>query len=204
MRQRLIGLLLFLYVGVVTGIAASRLALTFRDGRVWLTAVNVPVTEILAEWSRVGHVRLVNGDTVSIRIVSLQLDGVLEDDALNQLLQSARGFVAVPRRISSETPATGASRFESIFIFASETAASDTTVKATANENGHPPPSIPPSAPSPVRAIPIAPGVQRLIGIDGRPVPDDQDEGPQFAPVPNPIYTPPGFATPPPPAPTRR
>ena len=49
---------------VLQSASAQALSLEFHDGRVRLTAENVPVSRILAEWTRVGGTRIVNGERV--------------------------------------------------------------------------------------------------------------------------------------------
>ena len=53
--------------------SAQALSIEFHDGRVRLTAENVPVSRILAEWARVGGTRIVNGERVPGAPVTLQL-----------------------------------------------------------------------------------------------------------------------------------
>jgi hypothetical protein len=192
MRRRAIGLVLAFVIGGTTGGAASRLALTIRDGRVWLAANDVPVTQILAEWGRVGQIRLVNGERIPGGAVSLQLDGVPEDQALKVLLRSASGFIAVPRPAVIADASPTLSRFESILILATAAAPAETPVRPVA-----PPIDV---SPSPgVGAIAIGAGVQRRLGPDGQPVPDDQAGVAGGVPIrpQTPIFTPPGFAEPP-------
>ena len=65
---------LFVFVCGVAVASAQTLSLEFHDGRVRLTAENVPVSRILAEWTRVGGTRIVNGERVPGAPVTLQLD----------------------------------------------------------------------------------------------------------------------------------
>ena len=78
-------------------VAADGLELSFNDGRVTVVATDVPVTEILAEWARVGNTEFVDADSLSGPLLSLQLIDVLEGEALRVLLRSATGYVAAPR-----------------------------------------------------------------------------------------------------------
>src|SRR5262245_27137793 len=86
-------------VGTMTAAANGdpRVQLTIRDGRVWLRTDNATAAEILAEWVRVGETSIANGERVQSGPLTLQLDGVRESDALEIVLRSAGGYVAVDR-----------------------------------------------------------------------------------------------------------
>jgi hypothetical protein len=165
--------------------AADPIQLTIHDGRVSLVAKDVTVRQILAEWARVGHTRVVNGERVPGGVVTIELTNVPEQEALDLLLRTAGGYIAAPR----STAVTDASRFDRILILPTTTAPA---VTATAR----------PAAPAPVFAPPVTPpiftaaGAQRVLGPDGRPVPDDQDDAPPPQPY---VPLPPGFDGPTPP-----
>jgi hypothetical protein len=92
--------------------AQQPLALRIAAGRVTLTAQNVPVRQILAEWARVGGTRIVNGDRVGGPPVSLDLRDVPERQALDILLRGVAGYVLGARLAS----APGASGIDRILI----------------------------------------------------------------------------------------
>jgi hypothetical protein len=152
--------------------------LSIRDGRVWLNATNATPREILAEWTRVGGTRIVNAERLPGGPLTLQLDGVPELQALDALLRSAGGFIA-----SSRADATaGQSRVDRIVIVPAKSVAL-------------------PSPPPPVATATVVTttgGVQRLIGANGMPIPDDQEDTPG-APPARPAFSsiPPGFSAPP-------
>lgn len=75
----------------------AELTLTLKDGRVTLVADNVTPRQILAEWARVGQVRLINGDKVPGSPVTLRLIDVPEKQALDIILKGAAGYMAAPR-----------------------------------------------------------------------------------------------------------
>ena len=171
--------------------AKGAVQLTIRDGRVWLTADRATIAEILAEWSRVGTTRMVNTERLGGPFLTLDLRGVPELDALDVILRSAGGFVAVSR--TADTDAFHLSRFSQVVIVPSA-------------GTGAPAPSlVPVPVPPVVVQAPVFTegGARRLIGPDGQVVPDDQEDAPP-PPRPAPPATvvpggsmPPGFSEPP-------
>ena len=111
MPSRTIVAALFVFVCGGAVASAQTLSLEFHDGRVRLTAENVPVSRILAEWTRVGGTRIVNGERVPGAPVTLQLD-VPERQALETVLRGAAGYMVLAR----ETTAQGASSFDKILV----------------------------------------------------------------------------------------
>jgi hypothetical protein len=196
--------------------AAAQVELKITGGRVWLAATNATVGQILDEWARIGGTQIVNGDRVPGGPVTLQLDNVSEQEALDVLLKSAAGFMAV--RKPAAAPATSA--FGRIFILPTSTvvqtmgsAPASPAPEPVVEEPAAQEPVFTPSEPpvfTPVQPgfgpqPPVyAPGVQPVLGPDGQPIPDDQQDAP---PQPRPVPLPPGFspidpnAPPAPPAP---
>jgi hypothetical protein len=160
--------------------AAPSVELTLKEGRVWLVARDATVGQIFSEWARVGNLQIVNAEKVP-GLVTLELSGVPERQAVELLLRPAAGFVATRRGV----PDAARSEFESIFIMA----ASRIQTRPVAPEPVFAPPT--PAYPQ------IAPGVQRVIGADGLPVPDDQEDAPQPQPRQVSPGLPPGFSAPP-------
>lgn len=95
-------------------VAADDLELSFRDGRVTIIAIDVPVRTILQEWSRVGETEFVEADKLKGRPVQLKLVDVPEAKALRILLRQAAGYVAAPR---AKRPVEG-SRFDRVLVMA--------------------------------------------------------------------------------------
>ena len=77
--------------------SAGELKLSINSGRVTLIATDVPLTQILQEWARVGHTRIVNGERLAGPPVTVQLVNVPEKEALDVILRTASGYVAAPR-----------------------------------------------------------------------------------------------------------
>ena len=94
--------------------SAGDLKLEFRDGRVTLLARDVSVRQILTEWAKVGGTQIVNLERLSAVPVTLQLEAVSEQKALEVVLRSVAGYVAAPRR--PEHP--GRSAYDRILVLA--------------------------------------------------------------------------------------
>ena len=94
---------------------AGELDLSIARGRVTLTASEVPLGEVLAEWARIGDTQFVDPDQLTGPPVTLQLVDVPEADALRILLRSASGYLAAPR--AAGLP--GASVYDRVLIMAS-------------------------------------------------------------------------------------
>lgn len=92
--------------------AAAQVTLEFQDGKVRLNAQNVSVSQILAEWARRGRTTIVNGERVPGPPVTLELQDVSEQQALDIVLRSASGYLVGAR----ETAIAGASSFDRIYI----------------------------------------------------------------------------------------
>jgi len=91
-----------------TAAAQAPLQLQISNGRVTLHAQNVPVRAILAEWSKVGGTRIMNGDGVAGVPLTLDLQGVPERQALDIILRGVSGYVLAARQPGTpNTDATG-------------------------------------------------------------------------------------------------
>ena len=90
---------------------AGEVKVTLNQGLVTIIADDAPISRILAEWSRVGQTKIVNGEKL-MTVVSLQLVDVPERKALDILLRSASGYMAAERH----SPVQGASAFDRIMI----------------------------------------------------------------------------------------
>ncbi len=100
-----------------TSAAAQGVTLEFQDGKVRLSAQNVSVSQILAEWSRRGNTTIVNGERVPGPPVTLELQDVSEQQALDTVLRSVSGYLVAAR----ETAISGASSFDRIYILPTST-----------------------------------------------------------------------------------
>lgn len=91
--------------------SAGELKLTIKSGLVTLIAQDVPLSMVMAEWSKVGQTRVVNGDKI-LTPVTLQLVDVPERRALDIVLRSASGYMLAERTM----PVANASAFDRILI----------------------------------------------------------------------------------------
>jgi hypothetical protein len=167
-RRLRIGLVVLLGL-TASSAAAPSVRLSFSDGRVWLVADRASVGDILAEWSRVGSTRIVNGERVAGPLLTLEMSGVPESQALDVVLRTAGGFVAVERTAGTDSTAPNMSRFGQITVVPAATAVAAQAPIASE------PPAVPPAA---APEIFTAFGTMRIIGADGQPVPDDQEGAP--------------------------
>jgi hypothetical protein len=139
-----------------------QLSLELRNGLVTLTARDVSVREILAEWAKVGRtkVEVVNGGQVPGGPITLQMAGVPERQALDTILRSVSGYMAAPR----PQVIPDASVYDRIMVMATAR-----TALAT--------PSASPMAPG-SRQQPVRGGVNPMggPGFGNRPMPDDGDD----------------------------
>jgi hypothetical protein len=143
------------------------------DGLVSLSAQNVSVREILAEWARQCGCYVVNWDKLAggPLTVPLQFERAPQGKVLESLLRQAAGFVLTPRRAGSQA----ISNYETIYILATSTASAGTYV---------PPVTVPPAVmpmPTPGSPEDEIPGVGLQPGM--RP---DPPAPPQQAPPPGP------------------
>jgi hypothetical protein len=106
--------------------SAQAVKMEFRGGRVSLSAQNASLRAILAEWTRLGGTRIVNGERVTGPAVTLELTGVTERQAIDVLLRNAAGYIVGPR----ETGSSAASSFASIVILPTSVAPRQTVSSA--------------------------------------------------------------------------
>ncbi len=101
---------------VVVGLAAPSIAgqvrLEIRGGLVTLEAKDATIREIFAEWARVGKTRVVNAETAPGGPLTLQFTEVPERQALDIILRSVAGFLAVART----SPLDSASMYDRILV----------------------------------------------------------------------------------------
>ena len=161
---------------------AEELALTIAEGRVTLTAAEVPLGDILAEWSRAGSTRFEGAGELGSARVTLHLEGVPEREALRLLLRPAAGFLAAPRR----SQGAGASMYDRVWIRAGRRAPEAAPDGASRQRR--------PPAPRPVReAPPVVSAAQqreRLQRLMRPRAPVEAADPPAAAPREGPVYAP--------------
>ena len=195
LRHAVIGLAL-IAIAPLHAQALGAVNLSIRDGLVWLIADRATVPEILAEWSRTGKTAIVGAEQLAAPPLTFELRGVPELEALEVILRSTGGFVTVARTAGGSDADTNRSRFARVVIVPS----AGTSTKGD-------PRLMPAAAPAPVAPPPITvpifteSGARRIIGPDGLPVPDDQEDAPppppSFPVMPPGMSIPPGFSEPP-------
>lgn len=112
MQVRRISAVVVVGVALMATPAAADIHLTINGGRVSLSAKNATVSQILAEWARVGQTKIVNGERVPGGPLTLELSDVSEVDAIEIVLRSAGGYLLAPR----STHVANASQFDRILI----------------------------------------------------------------------------------------
>jgi hypothetical protein len=178
LMRALLGVAVAIFLSAAPLFAAPNdVVVAIRDGRATVIAKNATVSEILAAWARTGLTTIVNGDKLTGAPITLELADVPERQALDVILRSASGYIAHVR----PTMVANASQFDRVAIMPSSVAPRESSA----------PPMAPFPTPTPPFPQPIFQqgGVQRLIGPDGVPVADDQDD----APPPRRLAVPPGF-----------
>jgi hypothetical protein len=102
----------------VSPLRAAGLTLSIKDGLVSMDAQDVTVRQILTEWARVGQTRIVNAERIIGGPITLKLENVPEKQALDTILRSIPGYMALPR----STALADASVYDRILIMATTTA----------------------------------------------------------------------------------
>jgi hypothetical protein len=87
------------------------------DGLVSLDAQDVTVRQILTEWARIGKTRIINVERIAGGPITLQIDAMPEKQALDIILRTIPGYMALPREI----PVADASLYDRILIMATTT-----------------------------------------------------------------------------------
>ena len=114
--------------------------------------------------------RIINAERISGPPLKLELNGVLEMDALEILLRTTGGFVAAAR-VPAPKDGSPISGVEQITLLP----LNSRPMVAPPQDVPVPSPDATPPPPPPVFD---ASGARRVIGPDGQPVPDDQDGAP--------------------------
>ena len=97
--------------------ARADVQIAMSDGRVTMNAAGATIREILAAWAKVGQTRIVNAERVSGGPVTLHLQDIPEEQALEIILRSVSGYLAAPRA----NTIANASRYDRIFVMPTST-----------------------------------------------------------------------------------
>jgi hypothetical protein len=185
--------------------ARAEVELRIENGQVSLKATNATVREILAEWARVGHTKIVNGERMPGGPVNIELNAVSEEQALEIILRSAAGYVTAPRA----TAIVNLSRYDRILVMPTSSPTRPAAAPQPASFPQGAQPQFPPQFPQqfPSQVPPQFQGGQFPGGQfpqfpPQRPVDDDGDADVQDDPAPNVVLPNPGSplfnVTPPP------
>jgi hypothetical protein len=118
--------------------ASADVVLRIENGQVSLKATNATVREILAEWGRIGQTRIVNGDRIPGGPVSLELEGVTEEQALEVILRSVAGYVVAPRT----SAVANASRYDRILVMPTSSPTRSAPPQPSFGQPGFPQPAF--------------------------------------------------------------
>lgn len=118
MRNTLLLVVLTTSAVLATSPASAQVRLTMADGQVSLSARNATASQILAEWTRVGQTRIVNGERIPGPPLTIELTSIPEAQALDIILRAASGYLLAPRA----TPSRTASKYDRILIVPTSTA----------------------------------------------------------------------------------
>lgn len=111
MKKFLLSVVVALVTVPVFGQAS--LTLEIRDGRVNMDAASVPARQILAEWARIGGTKVVGAEKITGAPLTLKLENMPEQQALDIILRNVAGYMAAPRLASAEP---GLSAYDRIVI----------------------------------------------------------------------------------------
>jgi hypothetical protein len=169
------------------------------DGLVTLTAQNVTVRDILAEWARQCGCYVVNADQLAGApiAVPISFESAAQPDVLRSLLRETGGYALTPRRAGS----TSISQYETIYIINASAPVRYAAAVPAAPPiviRGAPDDEIPPVMPIVVGAEPPAPGLPPAEQASSPPPaarPATPAGGFVITPV-SPTPTPPGTAVP--------
>jgi hypothetical protein len=151
----------------------TKVQVAMHDGLVSVIARDAMLGEILDAWGRVGQTKIINAEKVVGPPLTIQFADVPEEQALDLLLRSVGGYLAVSRSVAR----AGGSRFDRIVILPGSGGESSTVRQV---------------APAPPLLLPpqqqvMTDGVAPAIGPNGLPAEDDQQDAP---PVPAPVSPP--------------
>ena len=157
-----VALVILVWLAVGSTVLAD-VQLSIRDGRISIVAKEATVSQILAEWAAVGQIQIVNGEKIPRDPITIELENVSEQQALDVVLRAASGYIAASRAIA----VPNASRFDRIVVV---------------------PPSVVPLPPPP-GAAPTATRVSAPPPAAYASVPP-ASQAPEYPPQPSPVVAP--------------
>jgi hypothetical protein len=142
---------------------AGQLRMEFRNGTVSISAAEVPLSEVLSEWARLGRTRILNLEKLSGAPVTVELTNVPEKHALEVLLRNVQGYLAAARAM----PTAGGSQFDRIVVMPGTIPPAQPAMGAAA--------PVPPPQPPPVPQAPIPP-MGGIVEDQDQPVQDAAEQ----------------------------
>jgi hypothetical protein len=124
--------------------AAQSVKVSFKGGKVDLSAENATVRAILTEWGRVGGTRLVNAERIAGPPITVEFKDTYEQQVLESLLRGVAGYIVGQRGTSGAPTSSG---FDRIVILASSNAPRPAPVTPAVAR---------PPGPQPIRRLPVA------------------------------------------------
>jgi hypothetical protein len=152
---------------------AGQLRMEFRNGIVSISAADVPLSQVLSEWARLGQTRIVNLEKLGGAPVTVELTNVPEKQALEVLLRNVPGYLAAARAV----PSAEGSQFDRIVVMPGTIPPAQPAMGA----------AVPPPQPPPVPQAPVPPmgGIvedqdQPVQDVAEQPVPAEEQQQPQL------------------------
>ena len=167
--KRLVFALIVLFCST-SAAGAAGLTLSIQNGFVSIDAQDVTVRQILTEWERIGKTRIVNAEHITGGPITLKFDQVPEKQALDIILRSIPGYMALPRA----TMIADGSQYERVLIMA-------TTAQVAPLRPQQPPPAFSglqgaQGGPSVTQLRPNGPSPAMIPGM----LPDPQEQADQL------------------------
>jgi hypothetical protein len=153
-----VALVILVWLAVGSTVLAD-VQLSIRDGRISIVAKDATVSQILAEWAKVGQTKIVNGEKIPRDPITIELENVSEERALDVVLRTASGYITASRAVA----VPNASRFDRIIVMPPSVVPTPPPPGAapTATRVSAPPPaayaSAPPAYQTPASQAPESP-----------------------------------------------
>ncbi|HKB12090.1 MAG TPA: hypothetical protein VKD69_15615 [Vicinamibacterales bacterium] len=123
--------------------ASADVQLTLQNGRVTIVAKDASVRQILTEWARVGHTKIVNVERIPGGPMTIELRNMPETQALDILMRTLSGYITAPRPVE----AANLSQFDRIIVMPTIASARPATPAAPPPVFQQPAPQFQPPAP---------------------------------------------------------
>jgi hypothetical protein len=112
---------------------AGDVKVSFSNGLVTIVATDASPRQILAEWAKLGQVRITNLERLAGGPLTIQLTSVPEAQALETLLRGTAGYVAAPRQAAADV---AVSRYDRILLMPGTAPALPAVTPASSSSGG--------------------------------------------------------------------